>query len=68
MEVRGMGESNLDNIERADLQDAPSLELVKALSLRRKIIAHNIERTWRVEIPHTGENGNDVSPGTVQAM
>ena len=54
-----MGESNLDSIERADLQDAPSLDLVKALSLRRRIIAHNIEMTWRVEIPHTGENGND---------
>ena len=62
-----MGESNLDNIERADLQDAPSLDLVKALSLRRRIIAHNIEMTWRVEIPHTGENGNDVASGTMQA-
>ena len=63
-----MGESNLDNIERADLQDAPSLELVKALSLRRRIISYNIEMTWRVEIPHTGENSNAVASGTVQAM
>jgi hypothetical protein len=63
-----MGESNLDNIERADLQDAPSQELVQALSLRRKIIARNIVLAWRIGIPHTGENGNNVASGNLGAM
>jgi hypothetical protein len=45
-----MGESNLDSIERAGLQDAPSPELIRALSLRRKIIARNIELAFRIAI------------------
>lgn len=65
-----MGASNLDSIERAGLQDAPSPKLVRALSLRRKIIARNIELAWRIAIPWnrdnpgTGENGN----GTARAI
>jgi hypothetical protein len=65
-----MGENNLDSIERAELQDAPSPELVRALFVRRKIIAHNIEVAWRIAIPRkrdspgTGENGN----GTARAI
>jgi hypothetical protein len=68
-----MGESNLDSIERAGLQDAPSPELVQALSLRRKIIARNIELTWRIEIPWkdvlgTGKNGNGTASGNLGAI
>jgi hypothetical protein len=65
-----MGASNLDSIERAGLQDAPSPKLIRALSLRRKIIARNIELAWRIAIPWnrdnpgTGENGN----GTARAI
>ena len=69
-----MGESNLDSIERAGLQDAPSPKLIRALSLRRKIIARNIELAWRIAIPWnrdnpgTGENGNDAAPGNLKAI
>jgi len=63
-----MGASNLDSIERAGLQDAPSPKLVRALSLRRKIIARNIELAWRMqfhgtEIIRAREKTGMVQPG-----
>jgi hypothetical protein len=63
-----MGECNPDKIERADFQDEPFPELIQTISERRRAAARNIEIYWRCEIPCTGENGNDVSSGNLEAM
>jgi hypothetical protein len=60
-----MGESDLDNIDRMDLNET-SLPETGGRSYRRRVIpTQSDEILWRREIPETGENGNIISSGSV---
>jgi hypothetical protein len=63
-----MEEINLDDIERAELQNGPSTEFIEALSSRCKIIAHNIELNWKNTTKTVVINNNDSASSSLSAM
>jgi hypothetical protein len=53
-----MGETNLDQMEREDMLNTPSAELIAALAARRRDIARNIAASARIS---TAQSTNELS-------